>query len=219
MDTAAYLTNQGWLGLGHSLHPAGRGLKRPLLVSQKSNALGIGKKKHDAHADQWWARAFDSSLKGLEVGKNETTGATNSVKSGSWGTLDMIKAGGGKWAGKGGLYAGFVQGEGLSGTISQGNLVTEETDLRITKAIVIQETGERLSRKRKRTVEDHRATDAKAERRRTGKEDTVTTQASSDDKEIIQDLNITLKKPSSKKKQLQRRQESRSAEGTSATIV
>ncbi|MCJ1479196.1 hypothetical protein MMC13_007880 [Lambiella insularis] len=117
MDTKAYLSRHGWLGNGHSLHLTGRGIKKPLLVSQKSNVWGIGKKKHDVHADQWWARAFDSSLKGLDISKNETTGATDSVKSGLCGTLDTVRVAGEKWVGKGGLYAGFVQGEGLSGTI------------------------------------------------------------------------------------------------------
>ena len=118
MDTTAYLTGQGWLGTGHSLHPTGRGIKKPLLVSRKSNVLGVGKKRHDAHADQWWARAFDAGLKSLQVGQNETTGAIQPVKAGVWGQLDMLKAGSQKWAGNGGLYAGFVRGEGLSGTIT-----------------------------------------------------------------------------------------------------
>ncbi|MCJ1245985.1 hypothetical protein MMC30_003189 [Trapelia coarctata] len=118
MDTTAYLTGQGWLGTGHSLHPTGRGIKKPLLVAQKSNVLGVGKKKYDAHADQWWARVFDAGLKNLEVGRNESTGATQSVTAGTWGQLDTLKAGGQKWAGNRGLYAGFVRGEVLSGTIT-----------------------------------------------------------------------------------------------------
>lgn len=118
MDATAYLTRQGWLGAGHSLHPTGRGIRKPLLVSRKLNVLGVGKKKHDAHADQWWARAFDNGLKNLEVGRSESKGATESVKGGAWGQLDTLKAGGQKWAGTGGLYAGFVRGEGLSGTIT-----------------------------------------------------------------------------------------------------
>ncbi|KAL2051449.1 hypothetical protein ABVK25_008316 [Lepraria finkii] len=63
MDTAAYLTSQGWAGHGHALHHSGRGITKPLTVTQKNNVLGIGKKKYDAHADQWWARAFDETLK------------------------------------------------------------------------------------------------------------------------------------------------------------
>lgn len=118
MDASAYLSKQGWLGTGHSLHPNGRGIKKPLLVSQKANLLGIGTKKYDAHADQWWARAFDTSLKSLGVGKDKTTGGIGNVTPGQFGAVDMSKAGGAERAGKGGLYAGFVQGATLGGTLT-----------------------------------------------------------------------------------------------------
>ena len=137
MDTTEYLTRQGWRGVGHALHPTGRGIKKPLLTSQKKNVLGIGKKKYDAHADQWWARAFDSSLQDLNVGKvDEGThqslepvaaeglgigenqgGDVDVMVKRRWGQLDVLRAGGGKWVGKGGLYGGFVKGQGLIGTI------------------------------------------------------------------------------------------------------
>ena len=138
MDTAGYLTRQGWRGTGHALHPTGRGIKKPLLISQKKNVLGIGKKKHDAHADQWWARAFDSSLKDLnvvkvegrklqspdilvaeesETGEGKGQDADVTVKRREWCQLDMLRAGGAKWVGEGGLYGGFVKGQGLTGTI------------------------------------------------------------------------------------------------------
>ena len=115
MDTTAYLTRQGWLGAGHSLQPGGRGIKKPLLVSKKPNVLGLGKKQHDSHADQWWARAFDSSLKSLAVDKDRATGAHHVAVRGS-GALEIVQKGGGKWIGKAGLYGNFVRGEGLSGT-------------------------------------------------------------------------------------------------------
>ena len=118
MDTSAYLSKQGWLGTGHPLHPTGRGIAKPLLVSQKANVLGIGKKMHDAHADQWWARAFDSSLRSLEVGMNEVTEDTGNVVAGGFGALGMVKAGGAKWGGEDGLYAGFVKGATLGGTLT-----------------------------------------------------------------------------------------------------
>ena len=127
MNTSAYLSSQGWLGAGHSLHPSGRGIKKPLLVSQKKDALGIGKRKHDALADQWWARAFDDSLKGLNMGRHEVTGEVNTVTGSTWGALDMLNAGGTKWAAAGGLYAGFVRGPGLVGTISSGNHTLSDT--------------------------------------------------------------------------------------------
>ncbi|MCJ1396436.1 hypothetical protein MMC18_009326 [Xylographa bjoerkii] len=219
MDTTAYLTNQGWQGLGHALHPTGRGIKKPLLVSQKSNVLGIGKKKHDAHADQWWARAFDSSLKGLEVGRNEITGATERVRSGAWGALDMIKAGGEKWAGNGGLYAGFVQGEVLSGTIVRERPATEESDLGSTKETEIQGTVGRLTKKRKSTVVDQRAVGSKAERRWKGKEVPTTTEADSGDREVVQDSDGILKALPGKAERRRRWKVRRSREDRGAAIV
>ncbi|MCJ1257110.1 hypothetical protein MMC24_004935 [Lignoscripta atroalba] len=137
MDTSAYLSRQGWLGAGHALHPTGRGIKKPLLVSKKSNVLGIGKRQHDAHADQWWARAFDNSLKGLDIEKDDITGQTETVKSGALGALDMMKAGGGKWLTNGGLYGAFVKGEGLSGTL------IPESGKRVAEAAICKNGGKR----------------------------------------------------------------------------
>ncbi len=119
MDAAAYLTNQGWQGHGHALHHSGRGLTKPIHISRKPNVLGIGKKQHDAHADQWWARAFDDTLKGLNTTKNELTGKTEGIAFGS-GTqaLRTVGIGGVKCAGQGGLYSNFVRGESLSGTLT-----------------------------------------------------------------------------------------------------
>ncbi len=139
MNTSAYLQSQGWLGAGHSLptssgHP---GLSKPLLVSQKRNLHGVGKKTH-THADQWWARAFDSSLKGLNVGGDgvHTTdngefvngegggvkvGGEEGKRDGGSRALEMLRCGGAKWVGveEGGLYGRFVKGEGMKGTIGQ----------------------------------------------------------------------------------------------------
>lgn len=152
MDASAYLSKQGWLGTGHSLHPNGRGIKKPLLVSQKSNVLGIGKKEHDVHADRWWARAFDSSLKSLDVCIDKTTRGNGNVTARQFGALDMIKAGGAKWAGKGGLYAGFVRGATLGGTLTPelaqvGGEVREEEKTRKTKMDGAAVTGIRTERR------------------------------------------------------------------------
>ena len=117
MDTAAYLTSQGWAGHGHALHHSGRGIIKPIAVSQKNNVLGVGKKKHDAHADQWWARAFDETLKGINATKDGATGTTEG----------LVVTGAAKQAGSkmrsgvhsvgNGLYSCFVKGEGLGGTL------------------------------------------------------------------------------------------------------
>jgi nucleolar protein TMA23 len=124
MDAHALLTSQGWRGTGNSLHPTSNsiGLSKPLLVSQKRNNLGLGKKQHKT-SDMWWMNAFDSSLKGLDTSKQGQV-----VQTVSSGGLDMVAKGGAKWVGsKGGLYASFVRGECLSGTITpESNEGSEE---------------------------------------------------------------------------------------------
>jgi nucleolar protein TMA23 len=115
MDAHALLTSQGWRGTGNSLHPTNNsiGLSKPLLVSQKQNNLGVGKKQHKT-SDMWWMNAFDSSLKGLDTSKQGRV-----VQTVTSGGLDMVAKGGAKWVGsQGGLYASFVRGECLSGTIT-----------------------------------------------------------------------------------------------------
>lgn len=114
MDAHALLTSQGWRGTGHSLHPTSdlTGLSKPILVSQKRNTLGVGKKQHKT-SDMWWMNAFDSSLKGLDTSKEGVV-----VQTITSGGLDMVARGGGKYVGKGGLYACFVRGEMLGGTLT-----------------------------------------------------------------------------------------------------
>ena len=137
MNAAAYLTNQGWRGDGHALHHSGRGITKPIHLPQKANVLGVGKKKHDAHADQWWARAFDDTLKGLNASKNEATGKTEGKALGSdTPAVQTVGIGGPKWVGHGSLYSNFVRGESLSGT-----LTPEEKDQLETKSQVGDESG------------------------------------------------------------------------------
>lgn len=127
MDAHALLTSQGWRGTGHSLHPTSdkTGLARPLLVSQKQNNLGVGKKQHRT-SDMWWMNAFDKSLKGLDTSKEGTV-----VQTVTNGGLDMVVSGGAKYVGRGGgLFASFVRGECLSGTITPEEVVVDEQDLR-----------------------------------------------------------------------------------------
>ncbi|KAL8705458.1 MAG: hypothetical protein Q9201_001439 [Fulgogasparrea decipioides] len=112
MDATAYLTRQGWLGAGHALHPSGHGIKKPLLVSKKTNSLGVGKKAHDVHADQWWSRAFDETLKSI----NGEDAAKDVVQT-SEGNMALLGIYSAKWTTEGGLYGNFVRGEGLKGTI------------------------------------------------------------------------------------------------------
>ena len=117
MDTSAVLTKQGWQGDGHGLHHSGRGIIKPIRVTPKSNVLGVGRKKHDAHADQWWARAFDDTLKDLTTTKDESTGDVAAVSMGAGAqALQLAGKGGPRWAAQRGLYSNFVRGESLEGT-------------------------------------------------------------------------------------------------------
>ncbi|GAM87270.1 hypothetical protein ANO11243_052920 [Dothideomycetidae sp. 11243] len=103
MNAEAYLRKHGWAGTGTSLHPhKSSSLKKPLLVSKKVDVLGLGLNRNDNLSDQWWLRAFDSSLRALGTGQK--------------GMLhDVQKMG----VQRGGLYGRFVRGEGLRGTIAE----------------------------------------------------------------------------------------------------
>ncbi|MCJ1464480.1 hypothetical protein MMC07_003093 [Pseudocyphellaria aurata] len=120
MDTAAYLTRQGWLGSGHSLDPSGRGITKPLFVSKKFDLLGLGMQENDIHTNQWWAKGFDRALGHLNVG---TDGATDHREQNALKTrlqpLERNAHGSpkrGMGSLKDGLYVRFVQGEGLRAT-------------------------------------------------------------------------------------------------------
>ncbi|PNS19475.1 hypothetical protein CAC42_7319 [Sphaceloma murrayae] len=103
MDAKAYLRRHGWKGTGHSLHPhKTSSLKRPLLVSRKVDVLGVGINKNDSVSDQWWLRAFDSSLKNMGTGQTSV--------------LANVREHGIK---RGGLYGRFVKGEVVEGTIGR----------------------------------------------------------------------------------------------------
>ncbi|KAH8813275.1 hypothetical protein F5884DRAFT_820884 [Xylogone sp. PMI_703] len=149
MNAHALLTSQGWRGKGHSLHPTSdsTGLSRPILVSRKQNNLGVGKKQHKT-SDMWWMNAFDKSLQGLDTSKEGIV-----VQTISNGGLDMAVKGGSKFVGNGGLYASFVKGESLKGTITP-----EETNETLSSEG--QDTRQRSS---KQSKEERRA--AKAARR------------------------------------------------------
>ena len=141
MDPAAYLLKQGWKGTGHSLGANNNGLKKPLLISKKIDVLGIGINKHDV-SDQWWMRAFDSSLQNFGTGKQ--------------GLLGAVKEHGIK---RGGLYGRFVRGEGVAGTFGQ-----ETEDAKAGGEAVVGE-------KRKRWVGETGEVSAPVKKKREGGED------------------------------------------------
>lgn len=121
MNAHALLTSQGWRGSGHSLHKTDDsiGLARPILVSRKNNSLGIGRKNH-VTSDQWWLNAFDEQLKSLDT-SNKTSVVqtkTNTTK-----LEGLLTHGAGKYTGANALYACFV-----SGGLLKGTLQTEEDE-------------------------------------------------------------------------------------------
>ncbi|KAK4105690.1 hypothetical protein N658DRAFT_492174 [Parathielavia hyrcaniae] len=126
MDAAALLKSQGWRGKGFSLHPTDNaiGLAKPLLISRNTDGRGIGQKQHYT-SDQWWLHAFDQKLKGLDTSKKGTV-----VQSVTQGKLDVIASNqpNGKYTGVSGLYASFVRGGMLEGTMENEAVAGESTD-------------------------------------------------------------------------------------------
>jgi hypothetical protein len=110
MDAAKHLKGLGWRGEGHSLDSTNRGLRKPLLVSNRHANQGLGSKSQkESQADQWWLNAFDNALKEIGTGKE-----SNLAKVAQHG----VKLGG--------LYGFFVRGEELTGTIQEESEESEE---------------------------------------------------------------------------------------------
>lgn len=152
MNASALLKSQGWRGRGHSLHPTDNaiGLANPLLLSRNTDGSGLGANK--TFTDQWWLAAFDQKLKGLDVSKKGVV--VQSVKDGA---LDAITSG--KGGRHGGLYASFVRGGLMEGTLSSDNDNREES----TDATPVSEDREGAlalrngASKRKESIEERRA--------------------------------------------------------------
>ncbi len=133
MDAHAYLLSLGWAGPGHSLDSrpplqhtgrrglaydpsqnksTGRGLIKPLLVSQKKNGFGVGKKAYEpAAGNEWWLKGFENALS--NIGKNSSSEATSGAA-----TLDTGITSG--YRGKhNGLYGYFVKGQRMESTMKE----------------------------------------------------------------------------------------------------
>jgi hypothetical protein len=139
MDAHAHLLSLGWAGPGHSLdsrphlqhkgrrglaydpsqnNNTGRGLVKPLLVSQKRNTFGIGKKAHEpAAGNDWWLKGFENALS--NIGKNNDSTVTSGTATPETGSTSGYR---GK---HNGLYGFFVRGQQMEGTIGE-----ERKDLR-----------------------------------------------------------------------------------------
>ncbi|ERF69079.1 hypothetical protein EPUS_01035 [Endocarpon pusillum Z07020] len=133
MDAHAHLLSLGWAGPGHSLdsrpslqhkgrrglaydpsqnNHTGRGLVKPLLVSQKNNSFGIGKKAYEpAAGNEWWLKGFENALS--NIGKNSNSEATSGATTPGTGNTSSYR---GK---HNGLYGFFVKGQQMEGTIQE----------------------------------------------------------------------------------------------------
>ena len=127
MDAHAHLLSLGWAGPGHSLDSRphkgrrglaydpkqsqnnGNGLIKPLLISQKKNAFGIGKKAHEpAAGNEWWLKGFETALSNVGRSESERTSGTATPEFGR-----PTNGYTGKHAG---LYGFFVKGGEMEGT-------------------------------------------------------------------------------------------------------
>lgn len=160
MDARALLTSQGWRGSGHSLHKSDDtiGLSKPILASRKDNTLGIGRKNH-VTSDQWWLNAFDEQLKSLD-----TSNKTSIVQTKKNTKLDgLLTAGAGKYKGANALYACFVSGGMLEGSLnwkSEG----ESTDATPEAEAVPVRTETREERRARRAEKKRRKAEKEAKK-------------------------------------------------------
>lgn len=128
MDAHAHLLSLGWAGPGHSLDSrphkgrrglaydpkqaqnTGNGLIKPLLISQKRNTFGVGKKAHDPPAGtEWWLKGFETALNNI--------GKTASERTSGTATPDLGRNASGYTGKHAGLYGFFIKGGEMEGTI------------------------------------------------------------------------------------------------------
>ncbi|EXF80323.1 hypothetical protein CFIO01_11606 [Colletotrichum fioriniae PJ7] len=178
MNARALLQSQGWRGSGHSLHATDDriGLAKPLLLNRKDNTKGLGTKAHFT-SDTWWMNAFDEQLQGLDTSKPGQV--TQTVTAGRLNQIEKVS--GGKWM----LYASFVKGGFLEGTIEglerKEEEEVEERVREVTGAVAPQSWGtsiENMTTKREvdgkgkkgETKEERRARKAAKAARKTARE-------------------------------------------------
>ena len=133
MDAHAHLLSLGWAGPGHALDSrpsktykqqgkrgldydpkqatnTGVGLIKPLMVSQRKDRFGIGKKdpKHEpAAGNEWWLKGFETALGNIGKSESERSGTATPVQALVNGQKHQ------------GLYGFFVKGQQMEGTIGQ----------------------------------------------------------------------------------------------------
>jgi hypothetical protein len=137
MDAHAHLLSLGWAGPGHALDSrpskgykqtgkrgldynpkqatnTGVGLVKPLMISQRRERFGIGKKdpKHEpAAGNEWWLKGFETALGNIGKSESERSGTATPVMGQGNGNGNGQK--------HAGLYAFFVKGQQMEGTIGE----------------------------------------------------------------------------------------------------
>ncbi|KAJ1024924.1 hypothetical protein NDA18_004210 [Ustilago nuda] len=87
LNATSFLVSQGWEGVGVPLDgKAGKGLKKPLAITQKKTLSGIGKDRDRAY--DWWNSIFTASAKCLSIGLSPSSSGASTP------TLDKPKASG-----------------------------------------------------------------------------------------------------------------------------
>jgi len=212
MDAHALLTSQGWRGKGHSLHSTNDsiGLSRPLLVSQKQNTLGVGKKQHRT-SDMWWMNAFDKSLQGLDTSQEGVV-----VQTVTSGALDMVKKGGGRWVGNGGLYSCFVRGETLVGSVKEV-VVEERTEWRVKGMGEVDRKEEKRRRREGESKEERRKRKLEKRARRAAKENTNESTPSAEDNDDEATEQVETKEQRKERRRLKKALKAAAAEESSDT--
>ncbi|KAF3925369.1 hypothetical protein ABW20_dc0110237 [Dactylellina cionopaga] len=192
MNAQSYLQSYGWTPgapLGNDLShlpsssdpssSSSNRLTKRILTSAKNNTLGVGRKPSNLnHADLWWEKAFDVSLKNLDVNKDTSAVAAEKKEvvdnmnlfaelGGGRGFGGTAVAGGGgsgkkKVDATGPLYRYFVKGEGLEGTVTSTILAATATATATTTTTVTA-VGSETTLEDKRSSKKRKLDDTDAE--------------------------------------------------------
>ena len=159
MNAEAHLLALGWHGHGHALdsykqhgkrglaydpngtsNSSANGLVKPLLVSQKRNTFGIGKRAHEpSRGNEWWLKGFESALQNIGKGGNDSSGTATPVSTGTGSSSVSANGYRGKYEG---LYGYFSTVQVMQGTIEDS---ISEPDKRARSASPVKKGKKRKS--------------------------------------------------------------------------
>ena len=150
MNATAYLAGLGWKGEGHTLQPSGRGLKKPLLAAHKQNVNGLGLTKDNAITSQWWLDSFDKSLKAFDLQDKTTTTESLAAQVNTKNREDATQRARSKYFNSEGLYARFVIGDGLKGTLGLTSYGSNAPAEVVEKVVILEREAAQSPKSRKR---------------------------------------------------------------------